>query len=124
MSALNDWGLVMSLDFTRQMSAREEGSAIDKIRALVAAHLEVDVSRVTDDAHLIEDLGADWLDRLELMILLEDQFAGLEITDNDADQIEFVGDLIRYIEDAMVGDGSVACGRRLPAVMMDQGASE
>jgi len=114
----------MSLDFTRQMSARGEGSAIDKIRALVAAHLEVDVSRVTDDAHLIEDLGADWLDRLELMILLEDQFAGLEITDNDADQIEFVGDLIRYIEDAMVGDGSVACGRRLPAVMMDQGASE
>jgi len=105
-------GLVMSLDFTRQMSAREEGSAIDKIRELVAAHLEVDVSRVTDDAHLIEDLGADWLDRLELMILLEDHFAGLEITDSDADQIEFVGDLIRYIEDAMVGDGStrgVAC---------------
>ena len=59
----------MSLDFTRQMSAREEGSAIDKIRELVAAHLEVDVSRVTDDAHLIEDLGADWLAVLRVFVI-------------------------------------------------------
>jgi len=106
MSALNDWGLVVSLNFTRQTSARKEGSAIDKIRALVAAHLEVDVSRVTDEAHLTEDLGADWLDHLELMILLEDHFAGVEITDGDADEIVFVGDVIRYIEDAMIRDAS------------------
>ena len=108
MSALTDWGVVMSLNFTRQTSARKEGPAIDKIRALVAAHLEVDVTRVTDEAHLVEDLGADWLDRLELMILLEDHFAGVEITDGDADEVEVVGDLIRYIEDAMVRNGSRA----------------
>ena len=40
----------------------------------------------------------DRYDRLELMILIEDAFIGVEITDNDADQIEFVGDLIRHIE--------------------------
>jgi acyl carrier protein len=45
-----------------------------------------------------DDLGADWLDRLELMIVIEDQFAGVEITDEDVDQIEVVGDLIRHIE--------------------------
>ena len=43
-------------------------------------------------------VGADWLDRLELLMVIEDQFAGVEIADADVDQIEVVGDLIRYIE--------------------------
>ena len=66
---------------------------------LVAKHLGVDVRRVTDEAHLRDDLGADWLDRLELMMAIEDQFAGVEITDADSDQMEVVGDLIRFVED-------------------------
>src|SRR5262249_12930652 len=53
LAALNDWGVPMRVNFTRQMSVRKEGSARDKIRALVAEHLDVDVSRVTDEAHLI-----------------------------------------------------------------------
>src|SRR2546425_13254072 len=56
------------------------------------------VGRVTDEAHFTDDLGADWLDRLDLMIAVEDQFAGVEITDDDVDRIELVGDLIRHIE--------------------------
>jgi acyl carrier protein len=68
------------------------------VRTLVANHLGVSVCRVTDEAHFTNDLGADWLDRLELMMVVEDQFAGLEITDADVDQIEIVGDLIRHIE--------------------------
>ncbi len=67
------------------------------IRTLIANHLGVDVERVTDDVHFT-DLGADWLDRLELMIVIEAQFAGVEITDNDVAQIDVVGDLIRYVE--------------------------
>ena len=69
-----------------------------EIRTLIAEHLNVDIQRVTDEAHFIDDLGADWLDRLELMIIIEDRFGGLEITDDDADQIRVVGDLIRYVE--------------------------
>jgi acyl carrier protein len=91
-----------SLSFTQRTSARE-GIEVDEIRALVATHLGVDVGRVTDEAHFSDDLGADWLDRLELLILIEDQFAGVEIMDGDADQIESVGDLIRYLDDARVG---------------------
>ena len=53
-------------------------------------------------AHLTNDLGADWLDRLELMIVIEDQFPAVEITDDDVDQIEVVGDLIRHIRGAWV----------------------
>jgi acyl carrier protein len=73
-------------------------SATNDVRTLIADHLGVSVRRVTDDAHLTDDLGADWLDRLDLMIAVEDQFAGVEITDDDVDRIEVVGDLIRHIE--------------------------
>jgi acyl carrier protein len=87
----------MSLILTQQRSATEEGFEIDKLRALVAKHLDVAVGLVTDEAYFSDDLGADWLDRLELMILIEDHFPGVEITDDDADQMEVVGDLIRYL---------------------------
>jgi acyl carrier protein len=76
----------------------KESFQIDKIRALIADHLDVDIKLVTDEAHFTEDLGADWLDRLELTMLIEDQFTGLEIADDDVDQIEVVGDPIRHIE--------------------------
>jgi len=70
--------------------------------------LGVDIKLVTDEAHFTEDLGVDWLDRLELTMLIEDQFAGLEISDYDVDQIEVVSDLIRHIEsmDEAKWDGS------------------
>jgi acyl carrier protein len=91
-----------SLSFTQLISARE-GFEVDEIRALVAKHLGIDIGRVTDEAHFGDDLGADWLDRLELLMLIEDQLVDVEIMDGDADQIELVGDLIRYIEDAWAG---------------------
>jgi acyl carrier protein len=70
----------------------------NRLRTLIAQHFGVGVERVTDEAHFADDLGADWLDRIELMIVIEDQFAGVEITDDDADQINVVGDLIRHVE--------------------------
>ena len=54
---------------------------------------------MTDEAHFTDDLGADWLDRLQLMIVIEDRFPNVVIMDEDVDQIEVVGDLIRHIED-------------------------
>src|SRR5260370_30729372 len=88
-----------SLNLTQRTTTRNERFDIGKMRALIADHLDADIRRVTDDAHFSNDLGANWLDRLELMILIEDQFAGVEITDAAADQIEVVGDLIHYIDD-------------------------
>jgi len=89
-----------SMSPTQQTTTRKDDFDSGNVRALIAGRLNVDVRRVTDDAHFREDLGADWLDRLELMILIEDQFAGVEITGNDADQMEVVGDLVRYIKDS------------------------
>jgi acyl carrier protein len=90
---------VNTLGSIQRATTRTESSAdINKLRVLIAEHLQVDVRHVTDDAHLGRDLGADWLDRLELIILVE-EIAGVEITDKEADQIEVVGDLIHYIEE-------------------------
>jgi acyl carrier protein len=69
-----------------------------KVREIVAGYFRIDPERLTDASRLRDDLGADWLDRLELMIAVEEQLAGLEITDAVADQIETIGDLTRAVE--------------------------
>jgi acyl carrier protein len=89
----------MAIKFpSTRTAAMKEGFTSRNIRTLIAEHLGVEVERVTDEAHFINDLGADWLDCLELIIVIEDQFPGLEIADDHVDQIKVVGDLIRYIE--------------------------
>ena len=72
-------------------------SVAAKVRSVVAEHFGIDANRLTDEARF-RDLGADWLDRLELIIAIEDQVAGIEIDDVVVDQIDTVGDLMRVIE--------------------------
>ena len=87
-----------SLLSSEQTTPIKEVFTTNDVRTLVANHLGVSVGRVTNEAHFTHDLGADWLDRYELMIVVEDHFDGVEIADADVDQIEVVGDLIRHIE--------------------------
>jgi acyl carrier protein len=70
----------------------------NEVRALIAEYLDIDAKRVTDEVHLSDDLGLDWLDKLELMILIEDKFVDVEFSDAAVQEIEVVGDLIRRIE--------------------------
>ena len=67
----------------------------NKLRTLIAEYVGIEAELVTDEAHFGDDLGLDWLDQLELMVLIEDQFASVEISEI---KIEVVGDLIRHIE--------------------------
>ena len=69
----------------------------DRVRTLIAEYIGIDAKRVTDETRFSDDLGLDWLDRLELMILIEDEFAEVEISENDVTQFEVVGDLIRLL---------------------------
>jgi acyl carrier protein len=69
-----------------------------KVREIIATHFGIDPDSLTDDARFRDDLGADWLDRLEVMIAIEDQISGFEIADVVADQIDTIGDLMRVIE--------------------------
>ena len=89
---------IESISVIEQTSVMKGDIASGKIRALIAKHLGFEIERITDEAHFANDLGADWLDRVELVIAIEDQFAGVEITDDDVDQINVVADLIRCIE--------------------------
>jgi acyl carrier protein len=90
---------VRSATSIQQTPIAQEAFSINETRALIAEYLGVDIERVTDEAHFAYDLGATWLDRLELIIAIEDR-VGVELTDDDVERIEVVGDLVRYIEDA------------------------
>ncbi len=87
-----------TLRLSERTTAIKEVLASNDVRTVIANHLGVSVDRVRDATHLSHDLGADWLDRLDLVTVIEDQFPGLEITDDELDRIEVVGDLIRLIE--------------------------
>ena len=69
-----------------------------KVKEIVAQQLDVDIAEVKDEAQFIEDLGADSLDTVELVMALEEEF-GHEIPDEQAEKLQSVGDVIKYIED-------------------------
>jgi acyl carrier protein len=70
----------------------------DKVKSIVAEQLGVKVEEVTPTASFIDDLGADSLDTVELVMALEEEF-NVEIPDEDAEKITTVGDAIKYIEE-------------------------
>ena len=69
----------------------------DKIKKIIVDHLGVDVAKVTEEASFIDDLGADSLDTVELVMAFEEEF-GAEISDSEAEKILTVGDAIRFVE--------------------------
>lgn len=69
----------------------------EKIKAIIAEQLGVKPEEVTPQASFIDDLGADSLDTVELIMALEEEF-NVEIPDEDAEKMATVGDAIRYIE--------------------------
>jgi acyl carrier protein len=74
-----------------------------KVREIIINELGVDPDKVTPDASFVEDLGADSLDTVELVMAFEEEF-GVDIPDEDAEQMRTVGDAIKYLMEQM-GDG-------------------
>ena len=72
---------------------------LEKVQAIVVEHLGVDAEKVTASASFIEDLGADSLDPVELVMAFEEEF-GIEIPDDAAETILSVGDAINFIDSA------------------------
>ena len=68
-----------------------------KIKKMVADHLGIEESKVVDEANFIDDLGADSLDTVELVMAFEEEF-GSEISDSEAEKILTVGDAVKFIE--------------------------
>lgn len=68
-----------------------------KVRSIIAEQLGVKIEEVTDTASFVDDLGADSLDTVELVMALEEEF-GIEIPDEEAEKMTSVGEAIRYVE--------------------------
>ena len=69
-----------------------------KVKSIIAEQLGVKVEEVTDSASFVDDLGADSLDTVELVMALEEEF-GIEIPDEDAEKMTNVGEAVRYVEE-------------------------
>ncbi|MDD5084886.1 MAG: acyl carrier protein [Candidatus Omnitrophica bacterium] len=75
-------------------------SAEDKVREIIVEQLGVKPEEVTPEASFVDDLGADSLDTVELVMAFEEEF-GVEIPDEDAEKIRNVGDAIKYLQEKL-----------------------
>ena len=73
-------------------------STFDKVKEVIIDKLGVDESAITEEAHFVNDLGADSLDTVELIMEFEEEFS-IEIPDEDAENITTVSTAIKYIEE-------------------------
>jgi acyl carrier protein len=70
----------------------------EKVKDIIVEQLGVNPEQVTEKASFIEDLGADSLDIVELVMAFEEEFS-VEVPDEDAEKLQTVGDVIKYIDD-------------------------
>jgi acyl carrier protein len=75
-----------------------EKSIEDKVRDIIVDQLGVNAEQVVKDARFIEDLGADSLDTVELVMAFEEEFS-IEVPDEEAEKLQTVGDVVSYVEE-------------------------
>lgn len=75
-----------------------DGTTYERLKKIIVEQLGVDEEEVTAQASFVEDLNADSLDLVELIMSLEEEF-GMEISDEDAERIQKVSDAVEYIEE-------------------------
>ena len=73
-------------------------NAESKVKEIIINELGVDPEKVTSEASFVEDLGADSLDTVELVMAFEEEF-GVDIPDEDAEQMRTVGDAVKYLKE-------------------------
>lgn len=76
---------------------------IDKIREMLANQLNIEADKIKEDSKIIEDLGADSLDMIEMLMALEEEF-GITVPDDKADSLKTVGDIAKYIDSVKKDD--------------------
>ena len=72
---------------------------LDKIAEIISEQLSIDKSEISEESSFVDDLGADSLDLVELLMAFSDEF-DIDISDEDAEQIKTVGDVIEYLKNA------------------------
>jgi acyl carrier protein len=84
---------------SRDKDQKTMSDVAERVKKIVIEHLGVDADKVIDNANFIEDLGADSLDTVELVMAFEEEFS-VEIPDDAAETIVTVGDAVRFLEKA------------------------
>ncbi|GAA9591839.1 hypothetical protein UBN78_12010 [Helicobacter pylori] len=98
---LREWRRTKNQQNNNKTFNTNDTNLFETIQAVIAEQLEIDVSQVTPEAKFVKDLGVDSLDVLELIMALEERF-GVEISDEQAEKIVNVGDVMRYIEKQLI----------------------
>ena len=75
----------------------------ERVKKIVIEHLGVDADKVVENANFIDDLGADSLDTVELVMAFEEEF-GAEIPDEDAEKLTMVGAVVSYLKERVFGE--------------------
>ena len=86
---------------------------LERVRKIVIEHLDADPEKVTEKASFIDDLGADSLDNVELVMAFEEEF-DIEIPDDAAEHIQTVGDAVKFIQEKAGGWAASSELRRIP----------
>ena len=84
------------------MAENKDKPVAERVKEIVVEQLGVNPDQVTPEASFVEDLGADSLDIVELIMAFEEEF-GVEVPDEEAEKLQKVGDVIRYIEEKQPG---------------------
>ena len=84
------------------MADPKDKPVAERVKEIIVEQLGVNPDQVTNEASFIEDLGADSLDTVEMVLAFEEEF-GAEIPDEEAEKLQKVGDVIRYIEEKAQG---------------------
>jgi acyl carrier protein len=99
LDAVGNVGHRHKLNIKKWSASMAEKSIEQRVKEIIVEQLGVNPDQVTPEAKFIEDLGADSLDTVELVMALEEEF-GNEIPDEQAEKLQSVGDVIKYIEDS------------------------
>ena len=94
--------IVLIPDGTRTMPMALMFDVLERVRKIVIEHLDADPEKVTEKASFIDDLGADSLDNVELVMAFEEEF-DIEIPDDAAEHIQTVGDAVKFIAERLGG---------------------
>ena len=94
---LGGWTIRKPQDLRTEFRGDVMSSIADRVKKIVIEHLGVEADKVTENASFIDDLGADSLDTVELVMAFEEEF-GCEIPDDAAETILTVGDAVKFLE--------------------------
>ena len=89
--------LLLIVGFIILIKGADKMEIFDKIKSIISDELNIDQAKITREANIREDLGADSLDAVEVIMALEDEF-GITIDDDTAQSFKTVGDLVDYVE--------------------------